>query len=165
MIETDRLLLREFKDFDLQSYYQIMKEKSVCQWLGKGGQRTKEHVLKMIQYYKNHWLKHHIGNFAVIEKSSQELIGHCGFNYIEELEAYELLYAFSPNHWYKGYASEAAMLCLQWLKKHSNIHKLYALSYPDNERSIKVINKLGFQYCEDKVLFGVNLRVYTLLLS
>ena len=162
MIDTNRLILRKFTDSDLDAYYQIMKEKSVCQWLGKGGQRTKEHVLKTIEYYKKHWIQYGIGNFAVYLKDKNELIGHCGFNYIDELGGFELLYALSEDHWYKGYASEASIACLEWLEKQGSLSKVYALSYPDNHRSIHVIEKLNFIYIGNKHLFGVDLRAFEL---
>ncbi|MFP4478697.1 MAG: GNAT family N-acetyltransferase [Nanoarchaeota archaeon] len=159
-IKTDRLILRLFDENDIDSYYNILKQKTVYQWLGKGQEISKEHVKKIIKNNLNHWKKHKIGTWAVILKSDNSLIGHCGFNYLKELNHYELLYAFDQNHWGKGYGSEACQLAIHWLKAEGNIKNILALSYPNNHRSIHVIKKLGFHEVGTETLFGVNLLVY-----
>lgn len=126
MIETERLILRLFSKQDIEDYYSILKQSSVYKWLGKGTEKTKDQVMKIINYDLNHWNQHGLGTLAVVLKDNHTLIGHCGFSYIKELDQYELLYAFDPN----------------------------------NKRSIRVINKLGFKYTETRTLFGVELLVY-----
>lgn len=162
MVETDRLLLRKFKASDVKDYHRILKNKAVYEWLGKGTEKTEEQVKKIIDYDLAHWENHGLGTWAVVLKESNTLIGHCGFGMIKELNQYELLYAFSPEYWGKGYATEAGVASLEWLKNHTSIQSIIALSYLNNQRSIHVIEKLGFTYQKQTHLFGVDLNMYQL---
>lgn len=159
-LKTDRLILRLFDDNDVDSYYNILKNKSVYQWLGKGEKKTKIQIKKIINYHLDHWQKHKIGTWAVVLKEDNTLIGHCGFNYVKDLNHYELLYAFEQSQWGKGYATEACKVSLSWVKNNKITKELIALSYPNNKPSIHVIEKLGFNYIETKSLFGLDLFVY-----
>lgn len=160
MIKTNRLKLRMFKESDVDAYYAILKQSEVYQWLGKGEEKSIEQVRKIINYDLEHWKKHKIGTWAVVLKSNNTLIGHCGFNYVNALNQYELLYAFDPKQWGNGYALEASKAALSWIKQEKKFSIVVALSYPNNERSKHVIEKLGFDYIETKSLFGVDLFVY-----
>ncbi|MDA3932311.1 MAG: acetyltransferase [Tenericutes bacterium] len=54
MIETERLILRLFSKQDIEDYYSILKQSSVYKWLGKGTEKTKDQVMKIINYDLNH---------------------------------------------------------------------------------------------------------------
>jgi RimJ/RimL family protein N-acetyltransferase len=49
---------------------------------------------------------------------------------------------------------------LEWAIKHTDLKKVIALAYPNNQGSIKVIDKLDFTYVGKKTLFGVELNLY-----
>lgn len=159
-IQTERLKLEFFREKDVDRYYHILKQENVSKWLGSGDPITKDKIEKIIKNDLKHWDKYKIGTWAVKLKKSSKIIGHCGFNYIEKLDAFELLYAFDQAYWRKGYASEAASASLEWAKKHTDLKKVIALAYPNNQGSIKVIDKLDFTYVGKKTLFGVELNLY-----
>ena len=48
------------------------------------------------------------GVWAVIEKESGSIIGHCGLNYVKQYNVVELLYGIGKEYWGLGYATEAA---------------------------------------------------------
>ena len=161
MIETKRLILRPFNVSDIDAYYDVLSQEAVHRWLGKGGQITKERVKRLIASYQNHWKVYQVGPWAMISKDTHALIGHCGFQMVDALKAFELMYALSEHEWKKGYASEAALASLAWLRDKTLINHVIALSYLDNVRSIHVIEKMGFLYKENVHLFGVDLKLFT----
>lgn len=57
----------------------------------------------------------------------------------------ELSYWISPGEQGKGYASEAAALCLTHAFDELGLHKVWARTVGDNEASKRVLEKLGFQ--------------------
>jgi ribosomal-protein-alanine N-acetyltransferase len=158
--QTERLKLEFFCEEDIDRYYDILKQENVNKWLGSGSPITKDKIEKIIENDLKHWDKYSIGTWAVKLKENNIIIGHCGFNYIEKLDSFELLYAFDQAYWRKGYASEAASASMEWAKEHSDLKKVIALAYPNNHGSIKVIDKLGFTYVGQKKLFGVELNLY-----
>jgi len=145
---------------DLDSYHHIMKQKEVYQWLGKAEEKNKDQVKKIIEYDLNHWKEHNLGTFAIILNDNNKLIGHCGINYVKDIEEFELLYALDQRYWGKGYATEACKAVIEWVKQNKKLNQLVALAYQNNERSIHVIKKLNFNYIKPITLFGADLYLY-----
>jgi ribosomal-protein-alanine N-acetyltransferase len=116
----------------------------VTKYLGRGKGHTRESAVKLLNYFENVWAEKAYGAFAVIERSSKTIIGHCGFNTLTDGRT-EFLYAYDSSAWGKGYATEAGKAVLQYAKANLSLAELYALSYPQNKASINVLTKLGFQ--------------------
>jgi [ribosomal protein S5]-alanine N-acetyltransferase len=68
-----------------------------------------------------------IGSIGVINES-----GKCSFGYI-----------LSPNHWGKGYATEAAKSILNLLIQQENVFRIWTLCHVDNQSSARVLQKVG----------------------
>lgn len=62
------------------------------------------------------------------------------------LEFPDLGFAFLPAFSGKGYALEAASAVLHHLRTESHYPRLYAVAFPDNTSSIKLLIKLGFHF-------------------
>jgi RimJ/RimL family protein N-acetyltransferase len=77
------------------------------------------------------------------------VIGWCG---VQELKGarprYEVIYAFKVNHWGNGYATEAAAVVVQCALelKEPSIEEIWGVVYPQNVRSIRVLEKLGMEF-------------------
>ena len=69
-------------------------------------------------------------------------------------EDVELIYDFDPSSWGKKIASEAACICLDYAQKNYHWNFVYALAYPENTASIRVLEKLGFTPDEKVLCFG-----------
>ena len=148
MIHTDRLVLRRFTAQDEQVYADIMTNPNVYQYLGTGQGLTRDMIGRLIDAHESSW-GHGLGTYAVVERASGNLIGHCGVRGLP-CGRKEILYAFGEDAWGKGYATEAAKAVLQ---AHSQ-RPLIAVSYPENQASIRVIKKLGFRHVGQENMFG-----------
>jgi len=63
-------------------------------------------------------------------------------------------YGFLPKGRGKGYAAEATKLIMEYVKRTYKQEKLYALTMPENKRSKKLLESLGFVFVRKQVLFG-----------
>lgn len=161
LIETERLLLREFSlEQDLNDYVYIMAEEEVGSWLPKGQGYTKEETIKFMEFIKSHWEKFGFGIWAVADKVTGSLLGHCGLNYIESLKEVEVLYAFGSHGRGKGYCTEAAKASLDFAFFDLNMDHIIALAKPGNEASRNVMEKLGLKYIKDIKLFNMDCVYY-----
>jgi ribosomal-protein-alanine N-acetyltransferase len=156
MIDTKRLLLRQFTPQDEQAYAAIMTNPMVYRYLGTGQAVTEESIPRYIQSW-NGTFGHGLGFYAVVEQASGRLIGHCGVRGLP-CGRREILYALDESAWGMGYASEAARAVLQ----HHTQRPLIALSYPENPASINVIKKLGFRHTGQEEMFGKVLETFIL---
>ncbi|MCL2575430.1 MAG: GNAT family N-acetyltransferase [Defluviitaleaceae bacterium] len=156
MITTERLILRRFTADDTEEYADIMTDPNVYRYLGTGQGMPREQIGRFINNLNMTW-GHGLGVYAVVEKESGKLIGHCGVRGLP-CGRKEILYAFGENAWGKGYATEAAEAVLA---EHS-VRPLIAVSYPENPASIGVIKKLGFKYVGQEQMFGKTLESFIL---
>jgi len=156
MLTTERLILRPFTAADEAAYADIMTQPNVFRYLGTGQGIPREQMGRMIESWQSTW-GHGLGVYAVIERESGNLIGHCGVRGLP-CGRTEILYAYDEKSWGKGYATEAAKAVLQ---AHP-IRPLIAVSYPENPASIGVIKKLGFCHAGVERMFGKDLESFIL---
>ncbi|MCL2360446.1 MAG: GNAT family N-acetyltransferase [Defluviitaleaceae bacterium] len=156
MINTERLTLRRFTPTDEQAYADIMTDPNVYRFLGTGQGLPREQIGRMIDSLNSTW-GHGLGVYAVIEKDSGKLIGHCGVRGLP-CGRKEILYAYCQSSWGKGYATEAAKAVLET----HTARPLIAVSYPENPASIGVLTKLGFRHIGQEQMFGKTLESFVL---
>ena len=156
MIDTERLILRRFVAQDENEYADIMTKPSVYRYLGTGQGIPREMINRLIDSHESSW-GFGLGTYAVIERESGKLIGHCGVRGLP-CGRKEILYAFDESAWGKGYATEAAKAVLQ-----AHVERpLIAVSYPENPASISVLKKLGFRHVGQEKMFGRMLESFIL---
>jgi ribosomal-protein-alanine N-acetyltransferase len=164
-IYTERLLLRKFDICDFENYYNILKQEEVSMWLGSGKRKSQDDVKRIMKNFENHWIENDYGVWAVINRQTNELIGQCGFNILEDTKETELLYAFDPKFWGRGYATEASIAAIKFLSENFKLNRLVSLVYPNNDMSSNVIKKIGFEYKGIEEHFGAELLYYELDLA
>ncbi|MBK9739925.1 MAG: GNAT family N-acetyltransferase [Actinobacteria bacterium] len=159
-METDRLLLRPFAAGDLPAYRLLMGQDEVGEQLPRGRGFTAEETDRLAQFWSDHWTQHGYGPFAVVERSSGTLLGHCGLKAVEETGEVELLYALGREHWGEGFATEAARACVAWADMVLDLPWLVGFVKPDNVRSIAVLTRAGFAPADQVHLWGLDLIRY-----
>ncbi|MBC7870578.1 MAG: GNAT family N-acetyltransferase, partial [Chitinophagaceae bacterium] len=98
--------------------------------------------------------KNGFGLFLVALKESGISIGMCGLLKRDTLEDVDLGYAFLERFWGKGYANEAGTAVLDYGRNVIGLKRIVAITAPDNDGSIRVLEKLGFQLEKTFILSG-----------
>jgi len=86
------------------------------------------------------------GLFLVEDAESHEPMGLCGLVRREELDGPDLGYAFLPRHRGRGVASEAAAAVVAWAAEAVGVTRLYAVVDPENTKSVRVLEGVGFRF-------------------
>lgn len=159
-LATERLLLKQFEQSYLADYKVIMGQDLVGKQLPKGRGFSAEETEQLFNNIIKFWQKNGFGIWAVVEKKSGRLIGHCGLNHVNELNQVEILYALSQDYWGKGYATEGAYASLKFGFDLLKLDKIIGLTKLENEASIKVLEKLGLSYQGNKRVFGIECRYF-----
>lgn len=144
ILETERLILRTWTYADAGALFEICRDREVMFHIGdrkpyESVEKAKEFLNWAVPYQK----KTGFCRWAVIEKSSEKIIGSCGFAF-REMEEVELGYLFSREVWGKGYATEAARACLKYGFENLGFTKIIALTDLDHKKSQRVLEKIGF---------------------
>jgi ribosomal-protein-alanine N-acetyltransferase len=107
--------------------------------------QTIEETEEMIMVLTNLALKNRAIRYSILLKESNQIIGSCGFNYMDHENARaEIGYDLGKDFWGKGYASEAILNLINDGFNERNINRIEAKVDPQHSRSIKVLEKLGF---------------------
>lgn len=156
-IETERLLLRELRETDVDGIFELDSNAEVHKYLDNKTISTKKEAEEIISFIRNQYQELGIGRFACIEKSSGDFIGWSGLKFNtgekEELNGYrdfiDIGYRFIPRYWRKGYGYESAVACLNYGFKQMNYEKIYGCALADNIGSNKILQKIGLKFVNE----------------
>jgi [ribosomal protein S5]-alanine N-acetyltransferase len=144
IIETKRLLLRKWTHADCDALFEIMRDARVMRYLADGKPFTLEKVRAFLAWAEEYERENGFCRWKVIEKSSGEIIGSCGFARPHGTEEIELGYLFAQKHWGKGYATEIARAAADYGFKKLGFREIIAMTDVENTASQKILGKIGF---------------------
>src|SRR5688572_4290842 len=114
-IDTARLHLRPFTMADAEAYAGVRYHPDVDSWLMPAPTEDPvEQQRAEIADYDRRWDTHGYAPWAVIERASGRLVGHCGLRWLDSLEITDTIWTMHPDTQGKGYAREAARAALDW---------------------------------------------------
>ncbi len=147
-LRTKRLLLRPWRDADLEPMTAINAEPEVHEFLSH--QPDAEATADLIARARRSWEQHRFGFFALESRTAPlagELIGFCGVAHPTFIPAAadrtELGYRLARPAWGHGFATEAALACRDDAFYRAGLPELISLIDPLNTRSQRVAEKLG----------------------
>lgn len=151
--ETPRLLLREILISDLDSMFEMDSDPEVHRYLGNKPVTSKAQVESVIAFIRQQYTENGIGRWAMIEKTTHNFVGWTGLKLVKDTvnnrtNFYDLGYRLNRKYWGKGYATEGAIVSIDYGLKELGLKKIIATAHVDNVASNKIITKLGFELVE-----------------
>ena len=158
-LETERLVLRWFRESDFAEFFEMSSDPQVMQFLG-GKPLTEIEAWKNMAAYMGHWYFRGYGVWAVEEKSSGKLVGRIGFMDPAGWPGFELGWTLARQSWGKGYATEGASRALEYAFTEMNRDHVISLIAPENVNSIKVAQRLGEKVEGETEFLGRTVSIY-----
>lgn len=156
VIETSRLLIREFEAGDINALYDLYEE-SDTRFLQPLSEDREEELEKLKSYIHYIYGFYGFGLWAVCLKDSGRIIGRCGIQvlFLEEWEEgeYELGYMISGEYTGQGYGREAVEGILGYAREELEASRIILRIDKKNEDSIRFSEKLGFRKWEKDLYF------------
>ncbi|MCK5907913.1 MAG: GNAT family N-acetyltransferase [Flavobacteriales bacterium] len=159
ILETERLYLRELTPEDSENFYLLNQDTEVIKYTGDVAFESIENARTFLENY-DHYKKHNLGRWAVINKSDEIFLGWCGLKYSEDIDEYDIGFRFFRKYWNKGYATESAKACIDLGFDRFNISEIVGRVMNKNIGSIRVLEKIGLSYSEDFNFEGEAGRIY-----
>jgi RimJ/RimL family protein N-acetyltransferase len=158
-LETTRLLLRQFRESDLDQYAAICSDAEVMRYLG-GKPHSRAETWRTMAMVLGHWQLRGYGMWAAEERSSGLLVGRVGFNHHEGWPGFEIGWTLGRPYWGKGYATEGARSALKYAFTDLGQKHVISLIHPENTASIRVAERLGERLERIVEHFGMTVGVY-----
>ncbi len=146
-LPTERLVLREFTERDLQAVYEYASDSEVVRYMEWGPNTEKETRDFIKRAMASHGEKPRRDyQLAVVLKEEDRLIGSCGLHVSnpDHQEAW-IGYCFNRHFWGKGYATEAARRLVAFGFDELKLHRIFATCDPQNKGSVRVLEKAGMR--------------------
>jgi len=164
ILETSRLILRRWRPDDAARVASIYAKPDVMQFIPGGvwnAQRTRELVERMRDLDKQ------VGYsfYPIVLKDGGHIIGHCGLGRLENGPEVEVAYVLDSPYWRRGYATEAAGAMIGYGFARGFSDRFVAVAFPENARSIAVMQKIGMTRAGPAQHFGRNVEKYEIFRS
>jgi len=161
-LETERLILRMFRQEDLDAYAAMCADEEVMRYIGEGKAIDRVGAWRQMAMMLGQWcLKGH-GQFALEERATGVLLGRAGYFEPEGWPGFELGWLLRRESWGKGYATEATRLLLRHAFEAMGRERVISLIRPANTRSIRVAERLGERLEGRTEIFGLDALVYAI---
>jgi len=136
-LNTERLLLRPIRLWDVVDFYEYSQDE---EWAKYFNPHTLEYCEKFVSNaVMAPW--EDSPRFSIVFNS--KVVGGMGL-FIQRIDKRaELGYSMAKEHWNKGFATEAAQAVVRWGFDELDLDKIYAHADAGNQRSWKVMEKLG----------------------
>lgn len=145
-LQTDRLILRPFTEADMPAYRKMWGNPNVTKWLSSTATFGPETADRALAGWTKHLDEHGYAPWAVIRKTDNALMGHCGLQWLKEFELAEIMYAFDEPYWGDGYATESAIASVAYGLGALRMDKVMGMAFEDNIPSCRVLEKSGLSY-------------------
>ncbi|MCA1578420.1 MAG: GNAT family N-acetyltransferase [Acidobacteria bacterium] len=151
LLETERLILRELTFDDAPFILTLLNDPSFLRYINDKNVRNVEDARQyMLNGPMASYAQNGFGLYLVALKDTAVPIGLCGLLKREELPDPDLGFAFLPDYWGKGFALEAARAVMNDARERLGQNRVLAIVMPDNDASIRLLEKLGMTFDRDK---------------
>ena len=147
-LQTDRLVLRRWREEDVEPYADICADPQVMRYIADGSTLTPEQAAAQIERFEQHIAEVGYGLCAVETKADGAFVGFAGlarpFFLPEVMPAVELGWRFGREHWGRGYATETGEAILRFGFATLGLDRIIGIVNDENTASARVMEKLGF---------------------
>src|ERR1041385_8629951 len=145
-LETERLILRSFREADVDRMAQLFANPDFMRFsLGVFTERkqTVAFIEKVVA-----WDRAGLpSQFAVLPRGEDRIVGYCGFFYHPQhgIEDIEIGYRLDPDYWNRGLITEAARAVRNHAFRDCKLSRVISLVHPENIPSRRVAEKNGMK--------------------
>jgi [ribosomal protein S5]-alanine N-acetyltransferase len=158
-LETPGLILRPWRLEDDEALFHILQEPDILKYFPPTS-FTLEKTQRYINHQLNHWQEHGYGHWAIILKEDGRLVGWNGLEHLPETDENEVAYLLSHQAWGRGLATQAAQAAVKFGLETIGLLDIIGLVHPENFGSIRVLEKCGLTFIDQKIYWGLEMRRY-----
>jgi RimJ/RimL family protein N-acetyltransferase len=147
-IESPRLILRDWRDEDVEAFVAMNADPRVTEFFAK--EYTREHSLAAARQIREQLAEHGYGWWAVDIRDGASFAGLVALQEVPFAApftpAYEIGWRFAFDHWGRGYATEGARAALRFAFETLRWSEVIAFTAERNLRSRRVMERLGMTH-------------------
>ena len=146
-VETRRLLLRGWREEDLEPYARLCADPEVMRYIGSGATLDREQSGEQIGRFVRHWEERGFGLWAMEERATGALAGFVGLahqgDWTEGPHKTEMGWRLDRAFWGRGLATEGAKASVDYGLGKLGLERIISIIQPENTASCRVAEKAG----------------------
>lgn len=145
-IETERLRLRWLTPADVPALLAIFGDPEVCRYWSRPPLADLDAAAALQREIAGHFASRTLFQWGIAERHGDSIVGTCTLAALSaEHRRAELGFALARGAWGRGYLREALPALLAFAFEELALHRIEADADPRNARSIRVLERAGFQ--------------------
>ena len=165
ILETDRCILRETTEEDVEAFCEIYADPEVTRYTGAPFSSVEQEKQYVKEYIEKVYAFYNFGVWTVVRKNTDTVIGRAGLSYRAGFEQPELGFMIGRPWQGRGLAWEVCRAILCWGREQFGPIEVNAMVCPENNASLRLCKKLGFVVRETLVWEGQTCLRLSLSLS
>ena len=139
------ITLRDFRREDVDAAHAVVGDEKVTRWLSFDTRSRAETSTMIEGAVERAQVEPRTEFYLAVTLPDDDLIGFARLA-LNGVRAGKLGYAIRADQWGKGYATDAARTLISYGFEQLSLHRISAAIGPDNDPSIALVRRLGFQY-------------------
>lgn len=145
-INAERVALRWITQDDVDSLYSIFSDAEVMRYWSSPPLAGREEAATLVDKIHDNFRERTYFQWGIARQTDDRVIGTTTLFHLDlSNRRAEIGYALGRDHWGQGYIQEALNALLAFAFNELNLHRLEADVDPRNARSIRTLERLGFQ--------------------
>lgn len=170
-LESKRFILREVKQTDFTSIYEIYSDEDAIKYQQIHVMKTIEQAQKSIQVFLQGFIDRKFIKWCIATKENDKVIGLITLHHFDFYNSHaQIGYMLNKKYWRQNIMGEVSNGIIRYAFEVLGLNRIEALIHPHNIASIKLSEKLGFRReglksevsynqrtdeYEDRLIFGI----------
>jgi RimJ/RimL family protein N-acetyltransferase len=159
-LETERLILRPFRQEDLDAHARICADAEVMRFIGDGRTLTWAETWRQMAFFLGHWQLRGYGPWAAELRQGGAFVGRVGLYNPEGWPGLEVGWLLDRAFWGRGLATEGGRAALDFAFTALGAGRVISVIHPSNARSIRVAERLGERFERRDTVNGIDVVIY-----
>jgi RimJ/RimL family protein N-acetyltransferase len=148
LIQTERLLLRRWKEEDREPFYRLNSDPLVMEFMP--ARLTRPESDQLVDRITEHFRERNFGLYAAELRENRSFIGYVGLA-VPSFEAsftpcVEIGWRLSAEYWGRGLATEGARAVVKHAFGELGLDEIVSFTVPENVRSRRVMEKIEMSH-------------------
>lgn len=149
VLETERLLLREWRPEDWLAFRPIATDPDVMRYITDGVAWTDGQIQRFVTRQINNAERDDFCLWKLVDKANARLVGFCGLQPLGTTDEIEIGWWLARDCWGRGLATEAARSVVDFGFGTAKLARIVAIARPENNASRNIMHKLGMTFVRE----------------
>jgi [ribosomal protein S5]-alanine N-acetyltransferase len=145
VLQTPRLTIRPLSESDVAEVFAVFSDPIVMRYWDGALMKSLDDAMRYIDHIHHGFRRREVFQWGIADSATHAVLGTCTLTQVSTIhQRAEIGFALRQERWGQGLGSEAVARMIAFAFETLHFHRLEADVDPRNERSIRLLDRLGF---------------------